>query len=98
MDVAKYKYPPVWVGVETLWEAMGTVDGCGAWDFPEGQDRLQEYFQGSGGYGKANGNETRSRNGGVFDPVTKEDYAKALEVLGCEEKMRGYIILSRKVN
>ncbi|KAL7464920.1 hypothetical protein ACHAXS_005248 [Conticribra weissflogii] len=105
MDVAKYKYPPVWVGVETLWEAMGTVDGCGVWDFPEGQDRLDGYLRSSGnengsasGSGSGSGSRNETNHGSaVFDPVTKEDYAKAMEVLGCQEKMRGYIILSRKL-
>jgi hypothetical protein len=40
MDVAKYKYPPVWVSVGRLHAAAGTPDGCGDWDFPAGQDRL----------------------------------------------------------
>lgn len=26
LDVASYKYPPVWVSVEQLWQAMNTVD------------------------------------------------------------------------
>ncbi|MEG4218910.1 phytochelatin synthase family protein [Microcoleus sp. Pol14C4] len=25
-DVASYKYPPVWVSTENLWEAMNTTD------------------------------------------------------------------------
>jgi hypothetical protein len=40
MDVAKYKYPPVWVSASRLYAAASTVDGCGNWDFPAGQDRL----------------------------------------------------------
>ncbi|MGB7251835.1 MAG: phytochelatin synthase family protein [Phormidesmis sp.] len=26
LDVSRYKYPPVWVKVETLWKAINTVD------------------------------------------------------------------------
>jgi len=40
MDVAKYKYPPVWVPAARLYASMATVDMCGNWDFPRGQDRL----------------------------------------------------------
>ncbi|GAX12778.1 hypothetical protein FisN_15Hh257 [Fistulifera solaris] len=42
MDVAKYKYPPVWVPTARLVAAMGTVDACGMWDYPQQQDRLAE--------------------------------------------------------
>jgi hypothetical protein len=28
LDVATYKYPPVWVSTEALWNAMNTVDGA----------------------------------------------------------------------
>lgn len=38
MDVAKYKYPPVWVPAARLYASMATVDKCGNWDFPRGQD------------------------------------------------------------
>ena len=40
MDVAKYKYPPVWVPAARLYASMATVDKCGNWDFPRGQDRF----------------------------------------------------------
>jgi hypothetical protein len=40
MDVAKYKYPPVWVSVGRLHASASTTDGCGDWNFPAGQDRL----------------------------------------------------------
>ena len=42
LDVAKYKYPPVWVGADTLFGAMATVDRCGTYDYPGGQERLNE--------------------------------------------------------
>jgi hypothetical protein len=32
----------------------------------------------------------------TLDPTNKDDYAKALGVLGCKQKMRGYIILKKK--
>ena len=41
LDVAKYKYPPVWVPAARLWQALGTVDDCGMWDFPQAQDGLR---------------------------------------------------------
>jgi hypothetical protein len=84
MDVAKYKYPPVWVGADTLFDAMATVDNCGSYDFPQGQERLTD--DSSGG----------SSNGVLLNPMTTDDYTKALKVLGCKQKMRGYLILKKK--
>ncbi len=40
LDVAKYKYPPVWIPTERLFDAMATYDYCGSWNFPNGQDVL----------------------------------------------------------
>ena len=40
MDVAKYKYPPVWIPTERLYFAMAMEDGCGDWPFPTAQDKL----------------------------------------------------------
>lgn len=40
VDVAKYKYPPVWVPAERLYEAMATEDDCGSWDYPDAQEKL----------------------------------------------------------
>eukprot|EP00586_Coscinodiscus_wailesii_P020170 CAMPEP_0172497602 /NCGR_PEP_ID=MMETSP1066-20121228/102144_1 /TAXON_ID=671091 /ORGANISM="Coscinodiscus wailesii, Strain CCMP2513" /LENGTH=395 /DNA_ID=CAMNT_0013270465 /DNA_START=102 /DNA_END=1289 /DNA_ORIENTATION=- len=42
LDVAKYKYPPVWVSAEMLYRSLATVDTCGSWDYPSGQSRLPE--------------------------------------------------------
>ena len=28
LDVSRYKYPPVWVSAETLWEAINTIDSA----------------------------------------------------------------------
>lgn len=42
MDVAKYKYPPVWVPAARLFASMATVDKCGDWDFPQAQDRVSK--------------------------------------------------------
>lgn len=72
MDVAKYKYPPVWVGADTLFDAMATVDNCGDYDFPVAQNRL----------------------GDVVNNIS--EYKVALDVLGCKQRMRGYIILKKK--
>ncbi|KAL3816895.1 hypothetical protein ACHAXA_006971 [Cyclostephanos tholiformis] len=83
MDVAKYKYPPVWVGADTLYGAMATVDRCGTYDYPGGQERLIDGT--SGGAGNA-----------LFDPTTQDDYENSLRALNCKERMRGYIILKKK--
>ena len=35
MDVAKYKYPPVWAPMEKLWGGIATPDFCGFYTYPE---------------------------------------------------------------
>jgi hypothetical protein len=40
LDVAKYKYPAVWVRTPQLVSAMGSTDNCGIWDYPAAQDLL----------------------------------------------------------
>ena len=40
MDVAKYKYPAVWMPAQVLYRSLGTVDACGIWDYPHAQDKL----------------------------------------------------------
>lgn len=42
LDVAKYKYPPVWIPSERLFDGMSTMDDCGEWNFPNGQDFLSQ--------------------------------------------------------
>jgi hypothetical protein len=42
LDVGKYKYPPVWIPTERLFDALATYDDCGSWNFPDGQDRLSQ--------------------------------------------------------
>lgn len=81
VDVAKYKYPPVWVGADALFRSLATVDSCGTYDYPEGQDLLADNASDGTSY---------------INPITHEDYAKALEVLNCKPKMRGYVILRKK--
>jgi hypothetical protein len=44
MDVAKYKYPPVWVPTSRLVASMGTVDACGMWNYPMAQDKIHIDF------------------------------------------------------
>ena len=44
MDVAKYKYPPVWVPTPRLFAAMRTVDTCGSWNYPDGQIDLKSRY------------------------------------------------------
>ena len=83
LDVAKYKYPPVWVGADTLFSSMSTIDICGTWDYPAGQERLVD-------------NTSDGSTNKLFNPITKEEYAESLKVLNCKQKMRGYIILKKK--
>lgn len=40
LDVAKYKYPPVWIPAERLFAAMATYDDCGTWNYPAAQGKL----------------------------------------------------------
>ena len=40
MDVAKYKYPPVWIPTERLYISLATEDECGDWPYPRKQDQL----------------------------------------------------------
>ena len=88
VDVAKYKYPPVWVGADTLYSAMATMDRCGTYDYPKGQKRLDD------------DNDTTSDDdaamGKLINPLSEEDYDSALQVLKCKEMMRGYIILKKR--
>jgi hypothetical protein len=42
MDVAKYKYPPVWAKMSQLYHSLSTIDSCGEWDFPTAQSNLPE--------------------------------------------------------
>ena len=40
MDVAKYKYPHVWIPVVLLYKSLQSWDMCGLWDFPMAQMEL----------------------------------------------------------
>lgn len=35
MDVAKYKYPPVWVPASNLYHGVGSLDFCASVQYPE---------------------------------------------------------------
>jgi Phytochelatin synthase len=99
LDVAKYKYPPVWVTAAQLYQAMSTLDVCGEWDYPRGQDIL---------YGDSNhdadendndgGNHSSDNNNN--EPLRYEsnpqDYFQALHLLKCQTLHRGYIIVRPK--
>ena len=74
LDVAKYKYPPVWVTSDRLFDEILTQDDCGHWNFPNGKNSLSQ--------------EGRLAH-------TQGEYASAMEKLGCESKLRGYIIVIR---
>lgn len=82
MDVAKYKYPPVWVSADNLFASMSTVDRCGTYDYPKGQERL---ISGNGPGGDSD----------YINPISQEQYLKSLEILNCKPKMRGYVILKK---
>ena len=45
MDVAKYKYAPVWASSDSIYRALTTQDHCGVWDWPNGQTRLPEHLK-----------------------------------------------------
>jgi hypothetical protein len=94
MDVAKYKYPPVWVGAATLYAAMGTPDKCGSWDYPNGQERIVLTSDSNNN----NSNGTATEENHLFNPITAEEYENSLKVLNCKERMRGYIILKKNVS
>jgi Phytochelatin synthase len=98
LDVAKYKYPPVWVTAAQLYQAMSTLDVCGEWDYPRGQDIL---------YGDSNHNTETDGDGGNHssdnnnnEPLRYEsnpqDYFQALHLLRCQTLHRGYIIVRPK--
>ena len=110
MDVAKYKYPPVWVGATTLYSAMATLDKCGSWDYPNGQERLvglasnnynitttSSNNSNNNGDGNAQRNGTAMNENHLFNPITPEEYESSLKALNCKERMRGYIILKKKM-
>lgn len=40
MDVAKYRYPSVWVSAAKLYSSMATIDVCGQANLPQAQDAL----------------------------------------------------------
>mmetsp|Transcript_23458 Transcript_23458/g.34619 ORF Transcript_23458/g.34619 Transcript_23458/m.34619 type:complete len:759 (-) Transcript_23458:272-2548(-) len=42
MDVAKYKYPNVWIPTVMIYESLQTYDSCGDWNFPGAQDALKQ--------------------------------------------------------
>ncbi|KAL9184234.1 hypothetical protein ACHAXT_002320 [Thalassiosira profunda] len=84
VDVAKYKYPPVWVAASTLFASLATVDQCGTYDFPQGQERLND------------NNTSDGKSSKLFSPITPEEYAESLQVLNCEQSYRGYIVLKKK--
>lgn len=83
MDVAKYKYPPVWVGATTLFAALSGLDTCAHYDYPKAQERLVD-------------NTSDGSTNHLFNPLTQDEYTQALNVLGCKPGYRGYVILKKK--
>ena len=43
LDVAKYKYPPVWAPATHLFNAMATLDTCGVWNYPYAQKKVRKW-------------------------------------------------------
>ena len=70
MDVAKYKYPPVWVPSLNLFQGLSTIDNCAGFAYPEDAQITQEL------------KEEKPPN-----------FARWHEVLQCEPKYRGVIIV-----
>jgi len=66
MDVAKYKYPPVWAKAEALHKSLASIDTCGQWNFPSAELWLNEAPQ-----------------------------VEWRDIVGCEERYRGYIVLRK---
>uniref|UniRef100_A0A7S2Q442 glutathione gamma-glutamylcysteinyltransferase n=1 Tax=Skeletonema marinoi TaxID=267567 RepID=A0A7S2Q442_9STRA len=83
MDVAKYKYPPVWVGAATLFSSLSTLENCAHYDYPKAQERLVD-------------NKSDGSTNHLFNPLTADEYVQSLNVLGCEAGYRGYVILKKK--
>mmetsp|Transcript_19740 Transcript_19740/g.30804 ORF Transcript_19740/g.30804 Transcript_19740/m.30804 type:complete len:485 (-) Transcript_19740:123-1577(-) len=83
MDVAKYKYPPVWVGAATLFSSLSTGENCAHYDYPKAQERLVD-------------NTSDGSTKHLFNPLTADEYIQSLNVLGCEAGYRGYVILKKK--
>lgn len=67
LDVAKYKYPPVWAPAKHLFDSMATTDSCGTWNYPMAQDAID---------------------------FSKYTYAKAMKLMGCQPKFRGYVMVT----
>ena len=74
LDMARYKYPPVWISADVLYQSMKTYDSCGGWDFPGAQDKLDDKLKVA---------------------RKEEDIKEAMEILGCQKTLRGYIIAER---
>jgi hypothetical protein len=85
MDVAKYKYPPVWVPAEALYAAMQTEDRCGRWDFPT--RRSQEHLL---------DNLTRAYMSNSTSPEQMQQLIQeASDAVRCEPQYRGYILVQQ---
>lgn len=86
LDVAKYKEQySYFLNTEGLYNAVDNVDACGIWGWREGKqkDLSEEERKPPEGF-----NST--------DPSVNSTKADILEKLGCEEAMRGIILMRRK--
>ena len=73
MDVAKYKYPPVWVPSLNLFHGVSTIDNCAGFEYPE-EARITEELKAE----------------------QPPNFTRWFEVLKCEPKYRGVIIVQPK--
>lgn len=83
-DVAKYKYPPVFVPFDRIYDAMQTIDSCGTWNFPNGQSKVDA--------SNITSTATSSTDSETLELIWKD----IKNMLGCEEKFRGFITINKK--
>lgn len=73
MDVAKYKFPPVWVPSANLYNGVRTIDNCAGFEYPEDVRVIEE-----------------------LKAENPPNFTRWFEVLKCESKYRGVIIVKPK--
>jgi len=89
MDVSKYKYPPVWVPAQALYEAMAENDDCGKWDYPSAQLKLTKEMKHPFASQTNDDSENTAADAGM------NWYQEAMGVLGCASIPRGYVVVKR---
>ena len=82
MDVAKYKYPPVWVPLEQLYLSMQTLDRCGSHTFPTPHRQNALLV-----------NITQAYRSNASQHRLEKLMQQASDLLECQPSYRGYIIV-----